>query len=175
MLFDRAKRWTMDNLLWIVAMGLMLASSGIDGVYMALWMPIGWAWLGLVLNTVADIANPVISHRFGQLQHDPSAAKRKASWILLGAEVVAVAYSWFFSWRQLLRVLPTVEPEDYPWIAFVSAGFIPLLLAFVGYAESLREARALDVTKPYLCPTCRKPFATQKGLRSHMVQKHKRP
>jgi hypothetical protein len=122
---------------------------------------------------VPDVANPFISHRFGQLQQDPSQAKRKASWVLLGAEVVAVAYSWFFSWRQLLRVLPAVEPADYIWVAPISAGFIPLLLTFMGYAESLAQAKATDVPQgPYLCQACGRPFKTQAGLQSHTRQKH---
>jgi hypothetical protein len=29
------KRWINDNALWLVGLGLMLASSGIDGAYMA--------------------------------------------------------------------------------------------------------------------------------------------
>jgi hypothetical protein len=56
---------------------------------------------------------------------------------LLPAEIVAILYSWFFSWRQLRAILPAVEPEAWPWVSAVAAGFIPLLLAFVGYAQSL--------------------------------------
>jgi len=133
--------WVLVNGLWFVGFGLMLASSGIDGAYMARWMPVGWEWLGYVLNSTADVSVMVLTYFFGRLQQDRAKAKRKLSVIVLGGEAVGVFFSWFFSWRQLLIVLPAVEPVDYLRIAPIAAAFIPLLLAFIGYAESLLAGR----------------------------------
>ena len=36
--------------LWVASIGLMVASSGLDGAYLAKLMPAGWGWLGLWLN-----------------------------------------------------------------------------------------------------------------------------
>ena len=128
--------WLLKSSLWMAGFGLMLASSGLDGAYMARWMPPSWGWLGFVLNTTAAISGMILTYFYGRLQQD-GAKKRRLSNVLLAAEVVAVGYSWFFGWRQLLAVLPVVEPVDYRWVAPLAAGFIPLLLAFIGYAESL--------------------------------------
>lgn len=168
----KAKAWLLDNLLWIIAMGLMLASSGIDGMYMARWMPPRVPWLGLVLNTMADTATVALTYSYGRLQQSPSRKKQRASWVLLGAEGVAVLYSWFFSWRQLSKVLPAVEGAATIWVAPVAAGFIPLLLAFCGYAESLSKAKLADsqneARKPsYTCPLCQQAFGSQAGLNAH--------
>lgn len=126
--------------LWLVSLGLMLASSGLDGAYMSKWMPGGWAWLGLVLNTMSDIAGMVIMYWFGRLQQS-GRTKRRLSYALLLSEGVAIGYSWFFSWRQLRMVLPPLEPRDWEWVSAVAAGYIPLLLAFIGYAQSLLAGR----------------------------------
>jgi hypothetical protein len=116
----------------------MLSSSGLDGVYMATWMPSGWFWLGLVLNTMSDVANLTLMFWFGRLRQSPRGSKRyRLALGLLPSEAIAVLYSWFFSWRQLRAVLPAVEPDAWRWVAPVAAGFIPLLLAFIGYAQSL--------------------------------------
>ena len=48
--------------LWLVSIGLMLASSGVDGAYLTKLMPAHWGWMGLVLNTTADIASEVIMY-----------------------------------------------------------------------------------------------------------------
>ena len=127
-----------DNALWIVGLGLMLSSSGIDGAYMAQWMPPGFTWLGYVLNTVADVSGMALTYYYGILLKKARGNKKNVNKakVLLVAEFVAVAYSWFFSWRQLLCVLPSAEPNDYKWVAPVSAAFIPLLLAAVGWAQS---------------------------------------
>jgi hypothetical protein len=140
------RRHIRDNSLWLVGIGLMIASSGIDGAYMALWMQDlpgigGAAILGYILNTTADIAGLVIIYWFGRLQMDRSSTKRRLSYVLLGAEVIAIAFAWFFGWRQLRMVLPSVEGANTEWVAPISAGFIPLLLAFVGYAQSLLAGR----------------------------------
>ena len=134
-----------DSSLWLVAFGLMLASSGLDGVYMSRWMPPGVAWLGFVLNTMADVGNLILMYWYGRLRQSPRGSKRyKLAALLLPAELVAVGYSWLLSWRQLRIVLPAVEPEHWRWVAPIAAGFIPLLLAFVGWAQALLAGK-LDV------------------------------
>jgi len=131
------KRWINDNALWLVGLGLMLASSGIDGAYMARLM--SWPALGYVLNTTADVAGMTLTYYYGRLLRDNARTsnKHKQARYLIISEVVAVGYSWFFSWRQLRLVIQVIEPVDYEWIASVSAAFIPLLLAFIGWAQSL--------------------------------------
>lgn len=131
------KRWLEKNMLWIVGVGLMLASSGIDGVYMAKWMPV--TALGFILNTVADVADMVLAHKYGKLQRKKSTEKRKWALLLLAGEACAIGYSWFFSWLQLRIVLQVIEPQDYRWIAPIAAGFIPVLLAFLGFAQALDD------------------------------------
>jgi hypothetical protein len=133
--------WILTNSLWLVGLGLMLASSGIDGAYMARWMPAGFAWLGYVLNTTADVSGMVLTYFFGRFQQDRAKGKRRLALFLLPADLVAALFSWFFSWRQLLIVLPTVEPLAYQWVAPIAAAFIPALLIFIGYAESLLAGR----------------------------------
>lgn len=140
--------WILTNSLWLVGFGLMLASSGIDGAYMAQWMPDGWQWLGYVLNSTADVSGMALTYFFGRLQQDRAKAKRRLAVIVLGGELVGVFFSWFFGWRQLLIVLPPVEPVDYRWIAPIAAAFIPLLLAFIGYAESLLAGKFESSEKP---------------------------
>lgn len=174
--------------LWIVMLGLMLASSGLDGVYMAKWMPPAWAWSGFVLNTMADIANPVIIYWFGRIRQTARAGSKRAklALLLLPAEAVAVGYSWLFSWRQLRIVLPAVEPDHWYWVAPLAAGFIPLLLTFVGLAQSLlagkldderapskAQARAEptiaepEPVEPFVCGVCGQAFATQQAVNAH--------
>ena len=130
-------RWILSKLLWFAGFGLMLASSGIDGAYMSAWMPRGWEWLGYVLNSVADVSGMILTYNFGRLQQDRTKAKRRLSLFLLGAEIIAVVYSWFFSWRQLLIVLPSVEPMAYRWVAPIAAGFIPLCVPGNGCGRSI--------------------------------------
>ena len=132
----RLRTWS----LWLVSIGLMLASSGLDGAYMARWMGDVPA-LGYVLNTMSDVASITLTYWYGRLQFDRSSRKRSLARALLAAEVVAVSYSWFFSYRQLLLVLPETEGPAAQWIAPVAAGFIPLLLAFAGYAQALLAGR----------------------------------
>lgn len=132
------RRWLERNwLLLVVSVGIMLASSGVDGIYMGTWQPPRWTWLGLVVNTMFDIASPVITYKYGKLQS--SSKKRKYTWPLLVFEVVAIGFSWFFSWRQLRIVMPPTEPIDWEWVAPVSAAAVPLVLAGIGYAMSLGE------------------------------------
>ena len=180
------KNWWDKNKLWIVGFGLMLASSGLDGVYMALWMPAKANWLGFILNTVADYANMKLGQEFGKLQRSRIKEKRQLAKLLFVGEAIAILYSWFFSWRQLRRVLPLVEPEHWVWVAPIAAGFIPLTLAFLGIAQSLQVASrdiltdaepepAKATPKPLSCPVCGatsgksgKPFLSQDALRGHM-------
>jgi hypothetical protein len=131
------KAWLHENALWLVGLGLMLASSGIDGAYMARLM--SWPALGYVLNTTADVAGMTLTYYYGRLLRDNARTsnKHKQARYLIISEVVAVGYSWFFSWRQLRLVIRAIEPVEYEWIAVVSAAFIPLLLAFIGWAQSL--------------------------------------
>ena len=134
--------WLLDNSLWFAALGLMLASSGIDGAYLAKIMePRLWP-LGYVLNTVSDVSGLIIIYAFGRLQQERRNSKKwKLSWALLGAEAVAVWFSWFFSWRQLRIVLPAVEGPFAESVAMIAAAFIPLLLAFIGWAQALQAGR----------------------------------
>lgn len=154
------------NSLWLVGLGLMLASSGIDGAYMAQWMQPNAHALGYILNTVSDIAGMTLMYWYGRLAQTPRNAKggaliRFMSRFILAAEIVAVGYSWFFSWRQLRRVMYGVESMplagkfgstlagavEVEIVAAIAAGFIPLLLAFVGYAQSLLAGR-IDDARP---------------------------
>jgi len=175
-----------DSSLWLVAFGLMLASSGLDGVYMSRWMPPGVAWLGFVLNTMADVGNLILMYWYGRLRQSPRGSKRyKLAALLLPAELVAVGYSWLLSWRQLRIVLPAVEPEHWRWVAPIAAGFIPLLLAFVGWAQALLAgkldvpAKATEMPKSatfepaplaepcYACALCSYTGSTQQALNAH--------
>jgi len=138
--------WLLDNSLWLVAVGLCLASSGIDGAYMTKWMPPAAPWLGYVLNTVSDIAGMTLMYWYGRLlqtRRNESGGKRKLqlSRVILGAEGVMIGYSWLFGWRQLLIVMLPVEGNATRWVAPITAGFIPLSLAFAGYVQSLRAGR----------------------------------
>jgi hypothetical protein len=132
---SRLRDFIRDNILWLVAAGLMASSSGIDGAYMASWMPPGLGWLGLVLNIATNVAVVALMFSYGRLRRESaknSKRYRMARWLLAG-ESLAIGYAAFFGWRQL-RVVMTHEPE---WVAALSALFIPLLIAFVGYAQAL--------------------------------------
>jgi len=124
-----------ENALWLVGIGLMLASSGIDGAYMARWMPEGLGWLGLVLNTVSDVAGMALMFAFGRLRRENArtSKKYKMAAILLLGEFVAAFYAWLFGWRQLRLIL--VWEEE--WVAPVAAAFMPILLALIGWAQAL--------------------------------------
>jgi len=176
----KLSRWIRDQSLWLIGIGLMLASSGLDGVYMAKWMPANWWALGLVLNTVADIGNLTLMYWYGRFRQSPRGSKRyRLAAALLPAELVAVAYSWFLSWRQLRAVLPAVEPEHWRWVAPIAAGFIPLLLAFVGWAQALlagkldeepasaREQPQREPRPGYACAVCHSAFGSQQALNAH--------
>lgn len=180
--YSRLKRWFSNSDLALVTIGLMLASSGLDGVYMALWMPESVPWLGYVLNTMADIAALVLSKRFARLQRQRDPLKRRLSFVILAADIVAIGYSWLFGGRQLIRVMPIFEPTAWPWLATVSAGFIPLMLGFIGYAQGLSDIRieqsedkpaestAASLSEPtarYVCETCGHSVNSQNALNAH--------
>lgn len=149
--------WKGDNVkailkssLWLVGLGLMLASSGIDGAYMSRIMPEGWGWLGLVLNTTADISGMVIMYFYGYIRRENAKNTKKwklARWLLF-AEVFSVAYAWFFGWRQLKIVMLPIEGDATFWIAPIAASFIPMTLGFVGFAQSLLVDESQDEPQP---------------------------
>ena len=151
-------RWIRKNSLVIVGLGLMLASSGLDGAYMSKWMSSQLWFLGYVLNTVSDITGFVLTYWYGVFQQSKDETKRQMSKMLLVGEVVGIVYSWAFSWRQLRFVMPMIETNPISgsqWeveiVSFVAAGFIPLTLALVGYAQSMQvtsEDLELDAPKP---------------------------
>lgn len=153
MKFDNIKKWIIDNSLWLAGIGLFVASSGIDGYYLVqlnAWGAIG----GYALNTTSDIVGMLLMYWFGVFRQSENETKRKLSWGLLGSEVVTVLYSWLFSWRQYRQVIYTVETNalggasEIEVLAFIFAGFIPLLLAFVGFAQGLQTSdgqKASDV------------------------------
>lgn len=187
------KRALQRNSLWIMSVGLMAASSGVDGAYMATWMPPRAWWLGYVLNTTSDVASEVLMYWFGRLQQERKRTKkRRYSWWLLPATAASIAFSWFFSWRQLLRVMPAVEHSDARWVAPVSAAFVPLMLASVGYAQALLAGKFDDATQggegsdapsneseaeaTLACPYCGategktgKPFASPQAVSAHLA------
>ena len=101
--------------LWIASAGLMVASSGMDGAYLSKLMPPGWAWLGLVLNTMADITSELGMYWYGRLQADRSVVKRKRARWILGGQVILVGYAWLFGWRQLVPIVAQVTPVPTGW------------------------------------------------------------
>ncbi len=143
-------KWLLKNSLWLIGLGLMLASSGIDGAYLTRIMPEGFFWLGLVLNTTADVSGMVLTYYYGLLRRTAQKGSRKYKManVLLSAEAFAVLYSWFFSWRQLRIVMQPIEGEDTAWIALVSAAFVPGLLAFIGFTESLLAENETSESAP---------------------------
>lgn len=188
--------WLKRNTSTLIGAGLMLASSGLDGVYMSLWMPSRFPVLGFVLNTMADVCDLYLGQRAGRLIRSKDPLKRWGALAVFGGQLIAVAYSWFFSYRQLLRVLPAIEPANTESIAFWAAGFIPLLLAVLGIEEGLSsvnskvfiaESDEQAMAEPLLseplalaCSICGategkggRPFLNQAALSGHMSA-HKR-
>ena len=129
--------------LWIASIGLMIASSGFDGAYLARMMPTGWGWLGLLLNTMADITSELGMYWYGRLQQDVKAKRKKARWILAG-QVVLVGYAWLFGWRQLVPKMRQIDPDAATWMAPLAAAFIPMALIVLGYIQSLLAGRIED-------------------------------
>jgi len=140
----RVWQWFLQASLWIASIGLMVASSGLDGAYLAQLMPAGWGWLGLLLNTMADITSELGMYWYGRLQMDRSSAKRdKSRWVLVG-QVALVGYAWLFGWRQLVPKMRQVDPDAAVWMAPMAAAFIPLALIVVGLIQALLSGRIED-------------------------------
>ncbi len=133
----------------VSGMLLMLASAGVDGAFLSMWMSDGFGWLGYVLNLVADATGYVLSNAYGRLQNDEDDDKRKLSKVLLVGEFVNIAYSWLFSYLVLRDRFLTIFTRpifgnvntELEILAFVSAGFVPLTLTFLGYADSLNKTK----------------------------------
>ena len=181
------RSWFKRNKSVLIGAGLMLASSGLDGVYMSLWMPSKFPALGFLLNTMADVCDLYLGHRAGKLIRSKDPLQRWGALAVFAGQIIAVAYSWFFGYRQLLRVLPAIEPKNTESIAFWAAGFIPLLLAVLGIEDGLSsvtsKAFVSDVaTEPIAsgpaaiaCPICGAtagksgvPFRSRAALSGHM-------
>jgi len=155
----RIRDFLQDNALMVSGMLLMLASAGVDGKFLSMWMSDGMGWMGYILNLVSDASGYVMSNAYGRLQNDDDERKHNLSKVLLVGEFINIAYSWLFSYlvlrdrfmtfftRPIFGNL-TVELEV---LAFVSAGFVPLSLVFLGYADSLNKTkpkrRRANVTK----------------------------
>jgi len=142
----KTTNWLQRNSLVLAGMGLCLFSSGIDGAFMAKLMPVGWGFLGLGLNAVADVVSFLLTHWFGVFQQDGKRTKRRRlSWFLLPAEGVACFYSWYISYWQLMLVLPGVLPMldagGTHKVALVIGGFVPLHLAFLGWAHAIQVGK----------------------------------
>ena len=136
-------KWIGKNAFFLVGILLMLASSGLDGEYLAQVMPV--PILGYVLNLAADIADMAFAFKYQRLQRSRDETKRKAARMLIVGQAIATAYSWFFSWLQLRTVMTTVEPTDWMWISPIAGAFVPLLLIFCGIGQALEDTRASDL------------------------------
>jgi len=153
--------WLLRASLWLAGVGLMWASSGIDGTYIAQLNR--WEWAGYVLNAVADITSMVLMYWYGRLvqtSRKETGGKRKiemSRWVLV-VEAIAIFYAWFFGWRQLRGRIYAVETDpllgkaelglapiyallELELTAAISSGFIPALLVGVGYVQSLLAGR----------------------------------
>lgn len=183
----------------LIGAGLMLASSGLDGVYMSLWMPANFPVLGFILNIVADVCDLYLSSQVGSLLRKKDAVKRYGAFLIFAGQLIAIGYSWLFSWRQLLRVLPAIEPDAYKWLAPLTAGFIPLLLAALGINDGLssfsskiffagsqdeqgqkqlqpatsQQPSLAILAEPFQCQHCEESFGSQSALNAHQ-RRHKR-
>ena len=141
----KIRKFLEDNMLMLAGMLLMLASAGVDGKFLSMWMSASLAWLGYVLNFVSDASGYVLSNAYGRLSADTD--KRKLARLLLVGEYVNILYSWLFSYlvlRERFRIF-YVNPIfdnlriELEVLSFVSAGFVPLLLVFLGYADALNK------------------------------------
>jgi hypothetical protein len=179
--------WIKKSASTLIGVGLMLASSGLDGVYMSMWMPSGWAWLGFVLNTMADISDLYLGHRAGRLIRSKDPIRRWGALAVFAGQLIAIIYSWFFGFRQLLRVFEVLEPTNTRALAFWAAGSIPLLLAVLGiegglssvnskaFAEEVVSDPVVSDPPVIACPICNAtagksgiPFRSQAALSGHM-------
>ena len=188
-------QWLLKNSLWLVAIGLMAASTCFDGVYLESLSAI--TGFGFAMNVFSDIANPALMYWYGRLQQDKYKAKRDKSKSILLWERIAIAYSWLFSWRQLRGMVYLAEADplaarlggpdiasviEIELLAFAFAGFIPLLLAGIGVlqaliagrieeepaeSESKAESPAVELSEPFQCEVCGRAFASQAALNGH--------
>lgn len=136
-MIDKTWDWIIKNSLWIASIGLMLASSGLDGAFLCKLMPESLWWLGLVLNTTTDVTSEFISYWTGRLAQDASKTKRRLSKLLWLPQGLLVGYAWLFSWRQIIPIMRIIEPQDYKWLSPICAGFVSVALVAVGYTQSL--------------------------------------
>jgi len=168
--------------LWLASAGLMLASSGLDGAYLAKLMPVGFGWLGLTLNTVSDIVSEIVMYWYGRLQMDASKTKQRLAKWLLAPQVLLIGYAWLFGWRQLLPIMRDLEPADYSWLSMLVAGFVPVGIVSVGFVQALLAGRIEKERAPqpaqaeysqhepalsFACPQCERAFASQAALNAH--------
>lgn len=136
----------MDNrrlvriILIVASIGLMFASSGLDGSYLSRAMG---PWFGYSLNTVSDIVSEVLMYAFARIRQTARKGSKpwKLSWILLAVNVFMVAYAWFFGWRELRLTLPAIEGDAAKWVAPVMAGFVPVGILGAGIAQALIDGK----------------------------------
>jgi hypothetical protein len=156
---DEAGQYLQGHSLWLAAIGLMVASSSLDGVYLSRWTP-GFPLGGFILNTVADVSTLVISyhinrHRNGSDYKRALAASENRAVSLL----ITVGFSWLFTWRYLRPVIfgieaqaslsPLVVLEWWPllkWVfcevlAALFSGFVPLMLWEIGRVQGIGARR----------------------------------
>lgn len=147
--YKAKKMWLqiLNSSLWVSSLALSIFSAGIDGEWMAKMQP--WPWMGYALNFTGDMVSEVLMYHFGKLQKEnaKNSKKWKSSWVILIFALVAVWYSWLFSWRQLLSVMVGAPP----WVPFISAMFVPLLLLGIGYTQAIIESKLekIDAQKQY--------------------------
>lgn len=133
------KTWLqiLNNSLWVSSVAISVFSAGVDGEFMASWQP--WPWMGYALNFSGDMTGEVLMYQFGKIQKEnPKGSKRwRASWFILFGAIAALWFSWLFSWRQLM----TMMPNQPAWIPFVCAMFVPLMLLSIGYTQAIVESK----------------------------------
>lgn len=136
-------RTLMGNSLWIVSLGLMLASSAWDGGFLAKLMPVGFEWTGYVLNFTVDLAGMTLIYWYGRFRQCPRNTNRhKMALALIPGELIALGYSWFFSWLNLRTIMSTVVGQDAMWLAPIAAAYVPLQLLFIGTTQAILEGRS---------------------------------
>lgn len=185
-------KWLQRNSLWLISLGIMATSAGIDGAYMAKLMP---PILGYALNAVSDIASEVLIYWYARLKQYPKNTKRhRMAWGLLVGEVLLTGFAWLFGWRQLLPIITAIEGADIArWLAPVLAAFTPTLLIAAGYTQALLAGRIESEALPavqavanplaieamqiaahsdngndHACPYCDRSFATVQGVNAHL-------
>lgn len=147
--YQTKKAWlqVLNNSLWVSSLAISIFSAGIDGEWLSKMQPL--PWMGYALNFVGDLTGEVLMYQFGKMQKQSSKnSKRwKASWFILFGSLITLWFSWLFSWRQLIEIMP-----DQPvWIPFVCAMFVPLMLLSIGYTQAIVESKLeqMEVKKQY--------------------------